>query len=117
MSLVSKYCEYSFLEGVDDGKKEELCELFENFSKYLLNIGNDSLRWGKCDFSLIYIPLILKLFVEYGESDYKKIFNSFKDWYDEEGVGWELTKSDINSLDFIGLYLQHYKSKYHYNIN
>jgi hypothetical protein len=110
--LVDKYEKMYFLENVEESKKEELSELFENFTNFLLKIGEEKLSWGKCDFAIIFIPLIRKLYVEYGETDYEKIYLDFKNWYDTEGVEWENTKEDIDLLDFLGLYIQNYKSKY-----
>lgn len=112
MELIGKYENYGFLDNVQENKKEELSELFENSTNYLLNIiGEKNLQWGKCYFSIIFIPLIKKLFIEYSETDYIKIYNDFKNWYEIEGVEWEKNIVNIDSLDFIGLYLQHYKTK------
>jgi len=112
MELIEKYENYGFLDNVEENKKEELSELFEGFTNYLLNIiGEEKLQWGKCDFSIIFIPLIRKLFTEYGETDYIKVYNDFKNWYEIDGVEWETSKNNIELFDFIGLYLQHYKSK------
>ena len=110
--ILEKYENWGFLDNVQEKKKEELSELFENFTKYLLNIvGEENLQWGKCDFSIIFIPLIRKLFTEYGETNYVKVYNDFKNWYEIDGVEWETSKDNIELLDFVGLYLQHYKSK------
>jgi len=112
MTILEKYENWGFLDNVQENKKEELSELFENFTKYLLNIvGEENLQWGKCDFSIIFIPLIRKLFTEYGEKDYVKVYNDFKNWYEIDGVEWETSKNNIELFDFVGLYLQHYKSK------
>jgi hypothetical protein len=111
MTILEKYENWGFLDNVQENKKEELSELFENFTKYLLNIvGEENLQWGKCDFSIIFIPLIRKLYTEYGETDYIKVYNDFKGWYEIDGVEWETSKDNIELLDFVGLYLQHYKS-------
>jgi len=65
MTILEKYENWGFLDNVQENKKEELSELFENFTKYLLNIvGEENLQWGKCDFSIIFITLIKKLFTE-----------------------------------------------------
>jgi hypothetical protein len=117
MELLEKYENYGFLDNVKENKKEELSELFENFTNYLLNIREESLQWGKCDFSIIFIPLIRKLYTEYGETDYIKIYCDFKTWYEIDGVEWEKIKDDIELLDFVGLYLQHYKLKHKTNHN
>lgn len=112
MNLMEKYENYGFLDNVEENKKEELSELFENFTNYLLNIiGEEKLQWGKCDFSVIFIPLIRKLYTEYGETDYIKVYNDFKTWYETDGIEWETSKDNIELFDFVGLYLQHYKSK------
>lgn len=109
--LVIKYEEMYFLENTKEENKEELSELFENFAKYLINIGEENLLWGKCDFAILFIPLIKKLYEEYGEIDYIKVYNDFKDWYDIEGVNWEKEIDNIDLLDYMGLYIQDYKSK------
>jgi len=111
MELIEKYENYGFLDNVEENKKEVLSELFENFTNYLLKIGEENLQWGKCDFSIIFIPLIRKLFTEYGETNYIKVYNDFKNWYEIDGVEWERSKDDIELYDFVGLYLQDYKSK------
>jgi len=111
MELIEKYENYGFLDNVEENKKEELSELFENFTKHILKIGEENLQWGKCDFSIIFIPLIRKLYTEYGETNYIKVYDDFKSWYEVEGVEWETNKDDIELFDFVGLYLQHYKSK------
>jgi len=109
--LVIKYEQMFFLDKTKEENKQELSELFENFSKYLINIGEKNLLWGKCDFSILFIPLIKKLYEEYGETDYKGVYVDFKNWYDREGVYWEEEIDNIDLSDFIGLYIQHYKSK------
>jgi len=48
--LVIKYEQMFFLDKTKEENKQELSELFENFSKYLINIGEKNLLWGKCDF-------------------------------------------------------------------
>tara|TARA_R110000751_G_scaffold78658_2_gene158728 strand:- start:49 stop:387 length:339 start_codon:yes stop_codon:yes gene_type:complete len=112
MTILEKYENWGFLDNVQENKKEELSELFEKFSNYLLKIiGEENLQWGKCNFSIIFIPLIRKLFTEYGETNYVKVYNDFKNWYEIYGVEWEASKNDIELFDFVGLYLQHYKSK------
>jgi len=40
MELLEKYENYGFLDNVEENKKEELSELFENFTNYLLNKHN-----------------------------------------------------------------------------
>ena len=111
MELIEKYENYGFLDNLEESKKQEMSELFENFTKFLLDIGEENLQWGKCDFSIIFIPLIRKLFTEYGETDYVKVYDDFKNWYEVDGVEWENSKENIELFDFAGLYLQHYKSK------
>ena len=112
MTILEKYENWGFLDNVQENKKEELSELFEKFSNYLLKIiGEENLQWGKCNFSIIFIPLIRKLFTEYGETNYVKVYNDFKNWYEIYGVECEASKNDIELFDFVGLYLQHYKSK------
>ena len=59
MTILEKYENWGFLDNVQENKKEELSELFEKFSNYLLKIiGEENLQWGKCNFSIIFIPLI-----------------------------------------------------------
>ena len=107
--LIDKYEKMYFLNNVDETKKKELSELYENFTNLMLKIGEENLLWGKCDFAIIFIPLIRKLYEEYGETDYESVYVHFKNWYESEGIEWENTKKDIDLLDFVGLYLQHYK--------
>lgn len=109
--LVIKYEQMFFLEKTKEENKQELSELFENFSKYLINIGEENLLWGKCDFAILFIPLIKKLYEEYGETDYKGVYVDFKKWYNREGVRWEGEIDNIDLLDYMGLYIQYYKSK------
>jgi len=111
LELVNKYEQMGFLENVEEVKKEKLSELFENFTKFLLKIGEEKLLWGKCDFAIIFIPLIRKLYVEYDETNYKKVYIEFKNWYNLDGVEWEVIKKDIDVFDFISLYLEYYKLK------
>ena len=111
LTVLEKYENYGFLDNVEENKKEELSELFENFTNHLLKIGEENLQWGKCDFSIIFIPLIRELYTKYGETNYVKVYNDFKSWYEVEGIEWERSKDDIELYDFVGLYLQYYKSK------
>jgi hypothetical protein len=38
MELLEKYENYGFLDNVKENKKDELSELFENFTNYLLKV-------------------------------------------------------------------------------
>lgn len=60
-----------------------LSDSYDNFANFLLGV--DKLRFGKLDFTVLFIP-ITKRFNEMNLSNNPElIYNKFKEWYDEEG--------------------------------
>ena len=109
-NVLEKYEKIGFLNGVDDNKKETLSKLYDEFTKYLITFGDEKLKFGNCDFSILFIPLIRELYIVYNETDYIKIFKDFKEWYSLEGVILE-KNNNISDKDFLISYLKHYEKE------
>lgn len=112
MEILEKYKNYGFLEDVEDDKKEEISKLFEDFTNYLITeVGEDNLKFGDFDFGVIYIPLIKKLFLDYNETDYVKIFKDFKSFLESGVYEWGKNPNKLDSLGVLLLYLAKYKNE------
>lgn len=107
--LINKYEKLQFLVNVEEKDKLRLSQLYEDFIRFLLPL-ESTLVWGKCDFGILFIPLIRKLYLEYGETDYEKVYNNFKGWYDGEGILWEEANPDLDNFGFMALFLTTYES-------
>lgn len=99
------------LFNIPQDKKQKAAELVEDYAQFMIS-ENRPISFGKCDFLVIFIPLILILFKQYDETDYVKVTDDFKSWYDSEGVEWENSIDDMEPLYYTALYIEHYKKKY-----
>ena len=105
--LVEKYEKMSFLEGIPDEDKEELSQLYENFTNFLITIGEENLVWGECHFEILFIPLTKKLYSEFKETNYVMVYEMFKEWFDKGGKLIENMRSDES---YLTLFIEYYKS-------
>ena len=105
--LVEKYEKMYFLEGIPDEDKEELSQLYEDFTKYLITVGEDNLVWGECHFGTLFIPLTKKLYSEFKETNYVMVYQMFKEWFDKGVKQIENMRSDES---YLTLFIEHYKS-------
>lgn len=97
--LVEKYEKMYFLEGVLDGDKEELSQLYEDFTNFLNTLDEKHLVIGN-RFGILFIPIIKKLYTEFNETNYKLVYEMYNLWYDEFGVKNEDIKTDISNESF-----------------
>jgi hypothetical protein len=104
--LVEKYEKMSFLEGIPDENKEELSQLYEDFTNFLINIGEENLVWGECYFEILFIPLTKKLYSEFKETNYILVYEMFKEWFDK---GVKLIENMRSDESYLTLFIEHYK--------
>lgn len=104
--LVEKYEKMYFLGGIPDEDKEELSQLYEDFTKFLINIGEDNLVWGECHFEILFIPLTKKLYTEFKETNYVMVYEMFKVWFDK---GVKPIENMRNDESYLTLFIEHYK--------
>jgi len=73
--LVEKYEKLYFLDGIPEENKLELSHLYEDFTNFLINVDN-------CEenFETLFIPITKKLYVEFNETDFIKIFEMYSKW-------------------------------------
>ena len=73
--LITKYEKLLFLENIPTEDKLELSQLFEDFTKFLINVDN-------CEenFQTLFIPITKKLYTEFKETDFIKIFEMYSEW-------------------------------------
>ena len=73
--LIIKYEKLLFLENIPTEDKLELSQLFEDFTKFLINVDN-------CEenFQTLFIPITKKLYTEFKETDFIKIFEMYSEW-------------------------------------
>ena len=109
--LVEKYEQKGLLEGVQVEDKIKLSQLYEDFTNYLINIGEENLVWGKCHFEVLYIHLIMKLYTEFNETNYSSVYHTFKKWYDEEGVNLDVGGDHMvsNQITYLTEFIKYYK--------
>jgi hypothetical protein len=105
--LVEKYEKMYFLEGIPEEDKLELAQLYEDFTKFLINIGEDNLVWGDCHFEILFIPLTKKLYTEFKETNYIMVYKMFKEWFSNGVKSIEDMQSDES---YLTLFIEHYKS-------
>lgn len=105
--LVEKYEKMYFLEGIPSEDKEELSQLYEDFTNFLITIGEDNLVWGDCHFEILFIPLTKKLYSEFKETNYVMVYEMFKEWFDKGVKQIENMRSDES---YLTLFIEHYKS-------
>lgn len=100
MSLVDKYDNLGFLSSVPDDKKEDLADIFENLAIHL----REEKRYVE-DFSkmeVIMFPLMKGLYLKYQETDYKKIYKEFTEFY--------LTEPEMTNLEIMLFFIEVYKN-------
>jgi hypothetical protein len=105
--LVEKYEKMYFLEGIPEENKEELSKLYEDFTNFLIKIGEDNLVWGDCHFGILFIPLTKKLYSEFKETNYVMVYEMFKEWFHKGVKPIENMRSDES---YLTLFIEHYKS-------
>ncbi len=105
--LVEKYEKMFFLEGIPDEDKEELSQLYEDFTNFLIKVGEENLVWGDCHFEILFIPLTKKLYTEFKETNYVIVYKMFKEWFDKGVKQIENMRSDES---YLTLFIEHYKS-------
>ena len=96
-----------FLEGVANEDKEELSQLYEDFTNFLINIGGENLVWGDCHFEILFIPLIKKLYTEFKETNYVMVYKMFKNWFDNGVKPIQNMRADES---YLTLFIEYYKS-------
>lgn len=105
--LVEKYEKMYFLEGVANEDKEELSQLYEDFTNFLINIGEENLVWGDCHFEILFIPLTKKLYTEFKETNYVMVYEMFKNWFDNGVKPIQNMRADES---YLTLFVEYYKS-------
>jgi len=97
--LVKKYEKLYFLDGIPEENKLELSHLYEDFTKFLINVDN-------CEenFQTLFIPITRKLYVEFKETDFIKIFEMYSEWC-------VISKLE-NDYDIFKGFIEYYKSKH-----
>ena len=98
-NLVDKYEKLYFLGGIPEENKLELSHLYEDFTKFLINVDN-------CEenFQTLFIPITKKLYLEFKESDFIKIFEMYSEWC-------VISKLENDDEIFKG-FIKYYKSKH-----
>ena len=96
--LIIKYEKLLFLENIPTEDKLELSQLFEDFTKFLINVDN-------CEenFQTLFIPITKKLYTEFKETDFIKIFEMYSEWCVN-------SKLD-NDYEIVKGFMTYYKSK------
>lgn len=96
--LITKYEKLLFLENIPTEDKLELSQLFEDFTKFLINVDN-------CEenFQTLFIPITKKLYTEFKETDFIKIFEMYSEWC----VNSKLDNDD----EIVKGFMTYYKSK------
>lgn len=97
--LINKYDRLYFLEGVPEEDKLVLSQLYEDFTKFLINVDN-------CEenFETLFIPITKKLYLDFKEVDFIKIFKMYSEWCDEHTLE--------NDEDIFKGFVGYYKSKH-----
>lgn len=95
--LVEKYEKMYFLEGVPEEDKLELAQLYEDFTNFLIKSDN-------CEenFQTLFIPITKKLYMDFKETNYVKVFEMYSEWY----VLSELKNDD----EIVKGFIEYYKS-------
>jgi hypothetical protein len=98
-NLVDKYEKLYFLGGIPEENKLELSHLYEDFTKFLINVDN-------CEenFQTLFIPITKKLYLEFKETDFIKIFEIYSEWC-------VISKLENDDEIFKG-FIEYYKSKH-----
>jgi len=107
-NLVDKYSNMGFLDGVETDK-DKLSQIYENSLNFLIEIGEDKLVWGEFNVIVGFIPLMRKLFVDYGETDYENIFYLLKEWYYTKGILISLDVKDYQ-VELLDKFIEYYKN-------
>ena len=107
-NLVDKYSNMGFLDGVETDK-DKLSQIYENSLNFLIEIGEDKLVWGEFNVIVGFIPLMRKLFVDYGETDYENIFYLLKGWYYTKGILISLDVKDYQ-VELLDKFIEYYKN-------
>jgi hypothetical protein len=97
-ALVEKYEKLLFLESIPTEDKLELSQLYEYFTKFLIEVDN-------CEenFQTLFIPITKKLYTEFKETDFIKIFEMYSEWCVN-------SKLD-NDYEIVEGFMTYYKSK------
>lgn len=98
-ALVDKYEKLYFLENISTESKLELSHLYEDFTNFLINVDN-------CEenFQTLFIPITKKLYIEFKETDFIKIFEMYSEWC-------VVSKLENDDEIFKG-FIEYYKSKH-----
>lgn len=94
--LIEKYEKMNFLEGIPDEDKEELSQLYEDFTNFLINLDEKFSVVGN-RLEILFIPIIKKLYTEFKEINYIMVYELYKTWYGEFGVKNGYTKTDVSA--------------------
>ena len=97
--IIEKYEKLYFLDGIPEENKLELSKLYEDFTKFLISVDN-------CEenFKTLFIPITKKLYVEFKETDFIKIFEMYSEWC--------IISKLENDDDIVKGFIEYYKSKH-----
>jgi hypothetical protein len=95
-NLVDKYEKLYFLDGIPEENKLELSHLYEDFTKFLINVDN-------CEenFQTLFIPITKKLSLEFKETDFFEIYSE-----------WCVISKLENDDEIFKGFIEYYKSKH-----
>lgn len=97
--IYDKWNDYGFLNGIENPiKKIFLSKIYEKFTDFILNIGEENLKFGNLDFTTMYIPIIRRLYLDDITDNCDLVFEKFVEWYNLYGS--EYTDTFKASIDF-----------------
>lgn len=111
--LIKKYEGLLFLENVPEDRKLELSQLYENFTRFLIE-KNDNFINPR--FEILFIPIIKKLFLDFKETNYIMVYEMYKNWFNKFGlhdghVHTDISNEAIKSDEYhLKNFIEYYKS-------